>query len=61
MDHIPAISRELIEYLERICPDRAPRLDADERKIWFEAGKVDLVNHLRLIHEQQIETTIEGR
>lgn len=60
MKTIPNISKELIAYLEKICPDQSPSIDAVERKIWFAAGKVDLVRHLRSVHDQQNETLIEG-
>lgn len=60
MAQLPAISKELIEYLETICPDQAPRLDTAERNIWFNAGKVDLVRHLRSVFDEQNETVLQG-
>lgn len=60
MNHIPEISPELIEYLEGICPDEAPSLKAGEREVWWNAGKVDLVRHLRSIHDEQQQTILQG-
>ena len=60
MKHLPEITKELMEYLEGICPDKAPALSATERQIWFDAGKVDLVRHLRSIYEEQSQTIIQG-
>lgn len=60
MDKHPDISKELMEYLESICPDRSPSLKTPERQIWFDAGKADLVRHLKILHEAQIETVLQG-
>lgn len=60
MKHIPEIPKELIEYLEGICPDTAPSLKTGEREIWWNAGKADLVRHLRNIHEDQTQTVLQG-
>ena len=60
MKHLPEISKELVEYLESICPDSAPDLKTPEREIWFDAGKADLVRHLKSIHEEQSNTMLEG-
>lgn len=60
MKNIPEIPKELIEYLETICPDASPDLNTGEREIWWRAGKVDLVRHLRSVHEEQQETILKG-
>jgi hypothetical protein len=60
MKHIPEITKELIEYLETICPDAAPSLKTGDREIWWNAGKVDLVRHLRSIHQDQQEDILKG-
>ena len=60
MKHIPEITKELVEYLEGICPDTSPSLKSGEREIWWNAGKVDLVRHLRSIHAEQNKTILQG-
>ena len=60
MDSIPTISKELITYLDEICPDRSPSITTEDRRIWFAAGKVDLIRHLRSVYEQQNETVLKG-
>lgn len=52
----PYVSRELLAWLERIFPDRAPTRAASDREIWIAVGGVEVVKHLRAIHEAQ-ETT----
>ena len=53
MKGLPAVSPELIEYLEHICPEAAPDISALDRQIWFDAGRVSLVRHLRRLFEDQ--------
>lgn len=60
MSKLPIIDKELIEYLERICPDASPSLSTPDREIWFQAGKVDLVRHLKSIHQDQHDNALEG-
>ena len=59
MTRMPIIELSLIEYLEGICPDQAPSLSTPERKVWFDAGKADLVKHLRHIYTEQNENILE--
>lgn len=56
----PLITQELIEYLDFICPDAAPSLKDSDREVWFKAGKVNLVQHLRSVHEEQHQSILEG-
>lgn len=60
MKHIPEITKELIEYLEGVFPDQAPSIKVGEREIWWNAGKADLVRHLRSIHDEQQQTILQG-
>jgi hypothetical protein len=60
MASLPQITPELVEYLENICPDQSPALQTPEREIWFNAGRVDLVKHLRSIFDEQQTTVFEG-
>ena len=49
----PFVTEELVTSLERAFPDRCPRMDYPDRRIWFEAGQVSVVEFLRGIHEEQ--------
>jgi len=53
MAGLPHVTDDLVEYLENVCPDQSPSLTTPERQIWFNAGKADLVRHLRSIWEEQ--------
>lgn len=60
MDALPKVSPELIEYLERIYPDRLPSLGTPEKEIWYEVGRVAVVRHLRSIFDEQNQTVLKG-
>lgn len=51
---IPHVSKELIEYLEKVYKDQVPRITATEREVWRQVGTVDVVRHLRALHEDQV-------
>ena len=53
---IPAIEPEIIKYLEELYPDKAPDLSMEEKLIWFTAGQVSVVRHLRDQYNLQEET-----
>ncbi len=57
---IPNVTKELVEYLEHICPDSSPALTTPEREIWFIAGKADLVRHLRSVFDDQNLNILKG-
>lgn len=57
---IPHVTPELIEYLEALYEDRSPDLNDADRKIWFRAGQVDVVKHLRRVFEEQQENILDG-
>jgi hypothetical protein len=60
MDRLPSVSPELIEYLEKLYPDHSPSLKTPDREIWFKAGQVDVVRHLRRLFDYQNETVLNG-
>ena len=56
----PHITPDLVAYLDKICPDQSPSLTTADRNIWFNAGKVDLVRHIRSLLEEQSVNILEG-
>jgi hypothetical protein len=52
----PFIDPEIIKYLEELYPDKAPDLSMEEKLIWFSAGQVSVVRHLRDQYNLQEET-----
>ena len=50
---IPIISKELIEYLDSIFPEKSADLKDTEKEVFFKGGQRSVVNHL--IKEKQIQ------
>tara|TARA_R100001530_G_scaffold57252_1_gene41669 strand:+ start:992 stop:1165 length:174 start_codon:yes stop_codon:yes gene_type:complete len=53
---IPHIPEEIVKYLEEVYPDRAPDISMEEKLIWFTAGQVAVVRHLKDQFNLQEET-----
>ena len=52
----PFIPEEIIKYLEETYPDKAPDISMEEKLIWFTAGQVAVVRHLKDQIKLQEET-----
>ena len=52
----PFIDPDIIKYLEEGYPDRCPDLIMEEKLIWFTAGQVSVVRHLKDQFNLQEET-----
>lgn len=59
---IPLLSVDLIKLLEEQFPDQFPSPEdfPDERRMWAEAGKRELIRNLRIYLEQQEEEAREN-
>jgi hypothetical protein len=53
---IPYVDPDIIKYLDELYPDKAPDLSMEEKLIWFSAGQVSVVRHLKDQHSLQEET-----
>jgi hypothetical protein len=53
---IPYIESDVIAYLEQLYPDKSPDLSMEEKLIWFAAGQVSVVRHLKEQLKLQEET-----
>ena len=53
---IPSVDEQLLQYLEELYPDRAPDISMEEKLIWFTAGQVAVVRHLKDQYKLQEET-----
>lgn len=49
----PYIEKGLLEYLQRLFPDRLPELADPDRQIWFNRGAAEVIRHLAYLHEDQ--------
>lgn len=57
----PQIPTHVLEYLERMFPARPPELKDRMRKVWFDAGRRSVVEHLRGLFNEQNENILEKR
>lgn len=53
---IPYVDPDIIKYLDELYPDKAPDLSMEEKLIWFSAGQVSVVRHLKDQYSLQEET-----
>jgi len=51
----PIISKELIEYLDSIFPEKSADLKDTEKEVFFRGGQRSVVNHLINQKQQQEE------
>lgn len=55
---LPYIEEGLLQYLERLYPDKAPEPNQTDREIWMNRGAVGLVRHLIMLHKEQHENML---
>ena len=55
---LPGITKELVEKLEAMFPDRCPAMGDTLEKIWLDAGSARVVRKIRFEFEHQNETII---
>lgn len=60
MSRLPVVDEDLLDYLERMFPDRCPKLEDDQNTVWFKAGAASVARHLRAVYEQQNENILEN-
>lgn len=50
---LPYVDEQLVEFLEKIFPDRCPSIEMTDREIWIRKGSVNVVAKLRdMLNEQ---------
>ena len=55
---VPYIEDGLLDYLQRLYPDVAPEPDQTDRQIWINRGSVEVVRHLKHLHNIQRENML---
>nr|BAR33332.1 hypothetical protein [uncultured Mediterranean phage uvMED] len=43
---IPIITKEIIDYLDSLFPDKCAELDQTEKEVMYKSGQRSVVNHL---------------
>lgn len=57
----PYISKDLLEFLDRLYPLKNPTLTETERSIFARAGQRMVIDTLRKYHEDQVKQSLEGK
>ena len=52
---VPYFSKEQVEYLNGLFPERCPASSQEERDIWRYVGARELVRHINQAFQQQLE------
>ena len=55
---LPALSKSLIEKLDKLFPDRCPLLTDSDRDIWYKVGQRSVINYLQQTYDEQLQDNI---
>jgi hypothetical protein len=55
---LPALSKSLIEKLDKLFPDKCPLLTDSDRDVWFKVGQRSVINYLQQTYDDQLEQNI---
>lgn len=58
MRRFPGFTKEQLEWLEEVFPERSPHITDTDREIWVKVGQVEVVRRLRKEYEQGLSTVI---
>ena len=53
-----ALSKDLIDKLDKLYPDKCPLLTDDDRMVWFKVGQRSVINYLQQIYDEQLQDNI---
>lgn len=54
----PPVSKELLDHLDKLYPDRCPDASTGERELWVRVGEVRVVRKLKQAYEIQNKRVI---
>ena len=55
---LPTLSKDLIEKLDKLYPDKCPLLTDDDRMVWLKVGQRSVINYLQQIYDEQLQDNI---
>jgi hypothetical protein len=60
MRTVPYIDKDIVEYLDKMFPNKVPDVSLTDRQIWMKVGNVEVVSFLqRLLKEQEEENILK--
>jgi hypothetical protein len=61
VDRIPIITQDLVDYLDRLYPERSPELGEGTDTLYFRGGQRSVVRCLRRLLEEQDENITDTK
>ena len=58
---VPYFTKEQLDYLNRLYPERCPEPNATDREIWMQVGQRQVVRHIEKQYQNQVERQIQTR
>jgi len=55
---LPALSKSLIDKLDKLFPDKCPLLTDSDRDIWYKVGQRKVVEFLQQKYDEQLQDNI---
>ena len=55
---LPALSKDLIDKLDKLYPDKCPLLTDEDRMVWYKSGQRSVINYLKNIYDEQLQDNI---
>ena len=55
---LPALSKDLIDKLDKLYPDKCPLLTDDDRMVWFKVGQRSVINYIQQIYDEHLQENI---
>lgn len=53
------VPKELLEHLEKVFPDKCPKLSMSDREVWIAVGAATVVRSLRSMYQKQAKQAME--
>jgi len=47
------VSKELIQHLDKLFPNKVPDISENDRQIWFKVGQASVVTYLKQLEQEQ--------
>ncbi|CAA2141599.1 hypothetical protein HYPP_02620 [Hyphomicrobium sp. ghe19] len=57
----PAISADLLEYLDHYFPNACPDISTPDRHVWAAVGQRNVVDHLKSLHQSQLKEALAAK
>lgn len=58
---IPYFTKEQVDFLNRMYPERCPEPKATDREIWMQVGQRQVVRHVNRLYQEQVARSLTGK